>query len=163
MTKVRIGLYRSGSPSNVLVAGRLEWIPTGRRIITVNGNVEDILPSQFSTILDGRSVQIVDVPETNNTWAWRIIERVPSGDISRCVAVPQPVLVNGVEIPVDYASLVNLDPSTLVSYFTNQVSTLLSQATDFLSRIDAAISEISGGNATSVFDGASVYDGGSAT
>lgn len=103
MTVVNIKARVPASGSDAPAHGSLRWEPTGRRV-GADGSL--VLPKGFSVqLVDGEAS--VGVEPSTNAWAWRVTEFFAGLPMKRrLVAVPA-------EGPVDYTSLLEVDPTTL--------------------------------------------------
>lgn len=108
MTVVNISVQVPASGATAPAVGSLRWEPTGRRV-GPDGSL--VLPASFTVQLVA-GVATVDVEPSTNLWVWSVTEFF-AGQPSLCrhLAVPD----TG---PVNYTSLVPVDPATLESTLT---------------------------------------------
>lgn len=108
MTVVRVKVQVPADGAPVAARGFLRWVPTARRVIPAAGGEPAVivLPAEFKAALtDGAGD--VDVEPTTSAWVWCVVE-VFTGTPARrrYFAVPD-------ETTVDYADLVEIDPTSL--------------------------------------------------
>ena len=108
MTVIRVSVQSPADGSPVPSLGLLIWSPTARRIVPASGPspAAIVLPSEFRVPLVGGAADIYVEPTTLE-WVWTVME-VFSGVPARRKYFTVPDTAS-----VDYADLVEIDPSTL--------------------------------------------------
>ena len=102
MTQVRCDLLLFGS--NTLAKGKIQWSPIRRYNVTGSSGTQVVLPTQFTTILNGKTAPLQEVPPNSSEWCYLVTEKVPGGSPQRYLVIPN------LQSIVEYADLVEVDP-----------------------------------------------------
>jgi hypothetical protein len=108
MTVVRVNVLSPVDGGTAPAIGALRWQPTARRVVPAEGATPAavVLPAGFTAALVAGVVD-VDVEPSTGAWVWSVVESfIGAPARRRFLAVPD-------EVSVDYADLVEIDPTTL--------------------------------------------------
>lgn len=108
MTIVRVLVQTPADGVPEPATGELRWQPTARRVIPSDGLLPAaiVLPAPFDVPLTAGAADVAVEPSTG-AWVWTVVESfVGAPSRRRYLAVPDVTTV-------DYADLVEIDPSTL--------------------------------------------------